>query len=178
MTDEEDLSAKQRQAEEDPRFFGENVQARGPQSFEEAQGQGPKEVNRSHAAEAGAELTGGWLSSRRKESFPKAARLTKRSEFRDLSRRARRVHTPHFIVLSSAREHSAGRLGITVSSKVGKAVARNRIKRIVREFFRRCRHQLPRRDYVIIAKREALGVTAQEAAAELLAALKAGRERA
>jgi ribonuclease P protein component len=177
LTDEKNLSTKQCQAEKDPRLSGADGDARGPQGLEATQGQGPKEVDRSYAAEAGSELTGGWLSSRRKESFPKAARLTKRSEFRDLSRKARRVHTPHFIVLSSTQERSASRLGITVSSKVGKAVARNRIKRVVREFFRRYRHQLARRDYVIIAKREAVGVTAEQAAAELLAALGAARER-
>lgn len=47
-------------------------------------------------------------------------------------------------------------MGITVSSKVGKAVQRNRIKRLVREAWRCEREQLPGGfDLVFIAKKRA-----------------------
>jgi len=46
------------------------------------------------------------------------------------------------------------RLGITVTRKVGNAVRRNRIKRLVREWFRRCNAGLQGLDLVVIAKRE------------------------
>jgi ribonuclease P protein component len=46
------------------------------------------------------------------------------------------------------------RLGITVSKKVGSAAERNRIRRLVREFFRLNRSRLSTpQDIVIIAKR-------------------------
>lgn len=54
------------------------------------------------------------------------------------------------------RENGQGglRLGLTVSRKVGHAVARNRIKRVVREYFRlhQAEYYLPL-DIVVIPKR-------------------------
>jgi ribonuclease P protein component len=45
------------------------------------------------------------------------------------------------------------RLGVTVSRRVGKAVVRNRVKRAVREWFRRSREWLGGRlDVVVIAR--------------------------
>jgi ribonuclease P protein component len=44
------------------------------------------------------------------------------------------------------------RIGITVSSRVGNAVVRNRIKRWVREFVRHHKELLPAGDLVIVAK--------------------------
>ena len=53
------------------------------------------------------------------------------------------------------------RLGITVTRRVGKAVRRNRIKRLVREWFRGSRERLRGAwqgyDLVVIAKREIPG---------------------
>lgn len=49
----------------------------------------------------------------------------------------------------------SGRLGITASKKVGNAVVRNRVKRLVREYVRRHQWVPPGVDVVIIAKRSA-----------------------
>lgn len=71
-------------------------------------------------------------------TFGKALRVRKRAEFQAIQSRARRVPTRHFVLLLSAREPSAlgARLGITASKRIGNAVVRNRVKRIVREAFR------------------------------------------
>ncbi len=46
------------------------------------------------------------------------------------------------------------KLGITVTRKVGKAVRRNRVKRLVREWFRQDALEVGPYDLVVIAKRD------------------------
>jgi ribonuclease P protein component len=50
---------------------------------------------------------------------------------------------------------------------VGKAVRRNRVKRLLREFFRRHKEQLPRVDLIIMAKKGAADLTYAQVQAEL-----------
>lgn len=60
------------------------------------------------------------------------------------------MHGDHFLLLLLPGEDP--RVGLTVSSKVGTAVTRNRVKRWVREYVRRHKELLPRGDAVIVAK--------------------------
>jgi ribonuclease P protein component len=116
--------------------------------------------------------------SRGGESFPKRARLTQRSEFLSLSRHGRRVHTSHFVILSKANDAEQNRLGVTVTTRVGNAVVRNRIKRVVREFFRRRKEPiLHGQDIVVIAKSGAEELSFGDVAAELDTALSQGKSR-
>jgi ribonuclease P protein component len=68
--------------------------------------------------------------------LPKKARLLKRAQFLTLSKQGKRVYTDFFLAIVGAAEAHNNRIGITVSKKVGNAVERNRIKRIIREYFR------------------------------------------
>jgi ribonuclease P protein component len=103
-----------------------------------------------------------------RENFPKSARLRKRPEFLKLSRTGRKIHSAHFVILSGDNDSGENRLGITVSSKVGNAVARNRIKRSVREFFRRRRHDLGKGlDFVVIARTSAAQISSRKIAEEM-----------
>ena len=80
-------------------------------------------------------------------------RLRKRFEFRRMRDRGKRVHTRSFVLLIAPSAHPQPRLGVTVSKQVGKAVRRNRVKRMVREAFRTQRALLPpAADLVVIAR--------------------------
>lgn len=105
-------------------------------------------------------------------AFPKAVRVRKRREFLAVQRQGRRQHTDGFIVLQSSSPTPNARLGVTVSSRVGNAVVRNRIKRLVREIFRDRRARLAAGvDYVVIAKPGAAQIRHAQAASELDRAL-------
>ena len=94
------------------------------------------------------------------QRFRSADRLKKRYEFRQVQLSGRRIHTPHFLLFVRPNALPNTRVGITVTKKVGNAVQRNRIKRVVREVFRRNRQLFPAsHDIVFIAKREAKGIS-------------------
>lgn len=79
-------------------------------------------------------------------------RLRQRSQYLALQR-ARRVNQRQILFLwrPNGLEHS--RLGLTVSRRVGNAVVRNRIKRRLREIFRRAGQSLPQGiDLVAVAR--------------------------
>jgi ribonuclease P protein component len=97
-------------------------------------------------------------------SFTKADRILKRSEFITLSKLGRKVQDTDFIAYFLPGQHDHSRLGITVTKKVAQAVERNRIKRLVREFFRLNRRCLSGRwDINVIAKRQSAGITSEKA---------------
>jgi ribonuclease P protein component len=58
-------------------------------------------------------------------------------------------------------------LGLVAGRKVGKAFQRNRIKRLLREFFRRHKESLPPGDIIIMAKKGAPDLTYAQVRAEL-----------
>jgi ribonuclease P protein component len=88
-----------------------------------------------------------------RRSFRPEDRVRRRSEFREAQSRGQRVHTRHFVIVLYPRAGQRRRLGITVTKKVCSAVGRNRVKRVVREVFRRNRDYFPESfDVVFIAK--------------------------
>jgi ribonuclease P protein component len=106
------------------------------------------------------------------QHFPSRYRLRKRREFLSLQRDGRRQSTPHFIVITRAAL-GPSRLGITTSRKVGNAPQRNRIRRVVRECFRRLRARLdPAHDVLVIARPGASAVPYADVVHELSRALR------
>jgi ribonuclease P protein component len=83
----------------------------------------------------------------------KSMRLRRRREFLAVQSAGTKVNTRHFVALVSRGAAGAcGRVGLTVSKRVGAAVVRNRIKRLVREWLRTHGWVPDGLDVVIIAK--------------------------
>lgn len=108
----------------------------------------------------------------RPQGFPARLRLKQRRDFLRVQQSGHKHHVRNFLVFVAPRPEDAKlelatevaadkptRLGITVTRKIGNAVARNRIKRLVREVFRRNRSRLPEGlDLVWVAKQQAAQV--------------------
>ena len=74
-------------------------------------------------------------------TFGKQDRLTRRPDFERVKRRGRRLVGRYICI--DLLQAKALKLGVTVSTKYGNAVERNRFKRLVRESFRTLVPQLP-----------------------------------
>ena len=86
------------------------------------------------------------------ERFPQSIRLRKRNDFLRVQDQGVKVSVDPLLALALKNPLNVTRLGITVSSKVGNAVVRNRIRRRLREILRRRRHRFPEGvDLVLIA---------------------------
>lgn len=89
-------------------------------------------------------------------SFPKRERVLTRTDFVNANREGKRYHTAHFAVTFRKNRLEVSRLGIITSKKAGNAVTRNRIRRIIREFYRLHKAYVPEGcDILIAAKKEA-----------------------
>jgi ribonuclease P protein component len=86
-------------------------------------------------------------------AFSKQYRLLKRSDFTRCYSGGKRHFTSHFIIFVLPTTVEIWRFGLAVSRKVGGAVQRNRIKRLLREFFRLHRDLFPTgRDFAVVCK--------------------------
>ena len=96
-------------------------------------------------------------------TFKKTDRIRKRPEFLGISKSGLKIQDAYFINYYSRGPFNRTRLGITVTRKVGRASKRNRIKRLVREFFRLNRHNFSGEwDLNVVAKKEAVGISTQK----------------
>lgn len=78
------------------------------------------------------------MAGRAPLGISKEARLRRRAEYLTVQADGTKHHGRHVLAIARKRPSSdqIGRLGITVTKKVGNAVVRNRIKRLLREWLR------------------------------------------
>ena len=90
---------------------------------------------------------------------PKRGRLSRSAEFERVYRQGRSHGNRHLVLYTFPRGADADegpRLGLSVSRKVGGAVDRNKVKRLLREAFAEVRDRLPAdHDVVVVARPEA-----------------------
>jgi ribonuclease P protein component len=103
--------------------------------------------------------------------LPRQARVRVRAEFDRSFQQGSRTASP-LLALHWLRDDAPARLGLAVSRKVDtRAVVRNRIKRALRECFRRLRASLPGGSYIVVARAAAAscdGATLQDTFVTLL----------
>lgn len=133
----------------------------GPESTQEARPEAPLRLNRGPMH----------------EGFPKEERVRRSEDFttilRDGYREPGRYVIAHWLARGETTEEN--RVGIAVGKKLGDAAVRNRVKRRIRESYRRNKRELPCRGLAIIlrASRDAVGRNTGEIEPDVVRVLRA-----
>ena len=97
--------------------------------------------------------------------------LKKNSDFRRLYTRGKSAVTPYLVVYCRRSRGDVNRLGYTVSTKLGHAVVRNRVRRRLREIYRLNAGRLRSGyDIVIVARSRCVGADYRKMEASFLKA--------
>ncbi len=103
-------------------------------------------------------VTDGKTSQKEGFSFPKGERILKPDDFSRVRKTGKRVSTRSLTIYILPAEPGVRRLGLSVSSRVGNAVVRNRIKRLLREAFRLNKESLPRSSDILVSVKSTAGI--------------------
>ncbi len=102
------------------------------------------------------------------QRFRPQERLRRRKEFDRVYQKGKRLYLPYLKILLLPNKLGYTRLGLSISRKFGKAVKRNRAKRILREVFRRHKKIFPRsHDIVLTPRKEILEKRQEEIVTDL-----------
>ena len=110
------------------------------------------------------------------QSLPKRERIASRSDFLAAYEEGRKEFSRYCVVFTRANTLGYPRIGITVTRKAGKAHVRNRLRRWVREIWRRGRAELgidaSGSDFVVNVKPLAATAKYEEFSADLRRGLR------
>ncbi len=150
FTDEKNISAKQSQTRQNAWVQSEDGNQRWTPHYQCTQSERKKQ-------------TGCVIESTQALFFKPEQRLTSASQFDAVFKKPLRSRDRYFLLLSRQSPCTHTRLGLIVSKKrIRKAVARNRVKRIIRDSFRLHQHQLPAVDVVLLAYQSADTANSQD----------------
>jgi ribonuclease P protein component len=171
-SDEKDLSASQPPTQTNPRVPRPDGHAGRTKSAQTPARQGPRTPRHLNPAQAA-----GLIEARASQSFGAADRLHRSAQFLHLQQHGMRLQSPHFVLYAGKIPDSvSGALGVTVSRRIGNAVARNRVKRRIRECYRRSlRDEIPAGLAIVVIARtgaaaldfDSLSIELHDAAAKL-----------
>src|SRR5438270_9971487 len=106
----------------------------------------------------------------------RSGRLSRSADFERVYRRGRSQGNRHLVLYSFPRGAGEGdgpRLGVSVGRKVGGAVERNRVKRVLREAFWAMAPELPgAHDFVLVARPDAAALVREGGEPGVEAALR------
>lgn len=107
-------------------------------------------------------------------NLEKRLRLKRREDFAKVYRRKQSTANQQFVVYKRGNsQNEQFRVGISVSKKIGNAVVRNRIRRVIKEIIRRHQSKIrPGFDIVIIARNRVVTMDFTEIEKSLLHVLK------
>ncbi|HGJ5881815.1 ribonuclease P protein component [Arsenophonus sp.] len=96
-------------------------------------------------------------------AFPRGLRLLTPRHFDYVFQQPQRASSPEITILGRLNELGYPRIGLTIAKKnVKRAHERNRIKRLMREYFRLHQHELPSMDFVILVRKGVADLDNQE----------------
>jgi ribonuclease P protein component len=101
-------------------------------------------------------------------------RLRKSEDFQEVIQKGFSVANRQFVIYTlTKKEEEPLRIGISVSKKIGNAVTRNRVKRLIREVIRQNLEQITwRGDFVVIARTPTAEMDFAEVSVSLVRCLK------
>ena len=107
----------------------------------------------------------------------KANRLKKNEEFQIVFQRGKSVANRQFVVYHLTKEKQVNtRIGLSVSKKLGNAVKRNHIKRLVRESLRELIPKLKQnQDLILIARKPVTDMDLEQVKKSIYHVLQKGR---
>ncbi len=99
----------------------------------------------------------------REYSFKKRIRILKTEDYLNLRKKSIKVENSTFYLIYKKNQFELSRIGLTVSKRTGNAVVRNRIKRVIRDYYRQNKYSGNNNYEInIIAKKSAAGKTNKE----------------
>lgn len=89
----------------------------------------------------------------KREGFPKAIRIKKKSEFDHIIRQGKKTVGKNLAVYRLNSEKKEQKFGIKVNRNIKGAVKRNRIKRVLREILRKNKEKFKENERVLVSYR-------------------------